>query len=250
MSPSVPRSLRIVGLVVAALLLALAAYPGTLASPYETARGDPSYDHAIVSPSSVTYEEYASSPGIETYQYQELSPAARGVFDRTLSAPDREFEPTVCEEFLVVCDAYAKSEMPAEFTYDTGLRAEQALQFVERDGERYLLRTGHIGHAGLFGFSSLLFFAWPTVIPLGIFVGRTALNTEHAGYAVGVVGFGALVATLSLLAPYLELFDVVSAFSVGVTVLAATWLLLVAAGGHRLYRWASAERPTKTAGSL
>lgn len=237
MSLSARRPLRIAGLAVAVCLLALAAYPGTLNTPYETARGDPSYDHEILPESSYVHEEYGSDPDIETYRYEDLSPAAQEVFDRTLNDPDREFEPTVCKGFVLVCDAYRQSEMPAEFTYGTQLRPAVALDWVEKGGERYLFRTGFIDHAGLFGFSNVLFLAWPTVIPLGLFVGRAAARSENDRYVAGVTGFGAVVAALSLVAPYLEMFDLVSALLVGMTVLAATWLLLLGAGVHRLYRW-------------
>lgn len=244
------RRLRIAGLVVAVGLLALAAYPGTLASPYETTRGGPSYDHAIVPESSVTYEEYASDPDLATYRYEDLSPAAKEVFDRTLADPDREFEPTVCRGFVLVCDAYAQSDLPPEFEYGTRLRPDEALRFVEKGGERYLFRTGTINHATLFGFSNLLFLAWPTVIPLGLLVARAAYAAESDRYVAGVTAFGAVVAALSLVAPYLEMYRVVGAFWVGVAVLAATWLAIVAAGTHRVYRWVDARRGTESAGGV
>lgn len=242
------RRLRIAGLVVGVLLLGLAAYPGTLAEPYETARNSPAYDHTILSASSVTYEEHVDDPDIETYRYDDLSPAGRELFDRTLAAPDRQFEPTVCKDFLLVCDAYPESELPPEFTYGTQLRPDLALHFVVKDDERYLLQTGTINHAGLFGFSNTLFLAWPSVIPLGLFVARAAHASESDRYVAGATGFGAVVAALALVAPYLELVEVVASFWVGVAVLAATWLLLVGAGGHRLYRWVGARRVTTPTG--
>jgi hypothetical protein len=69
----------------------------------------------------LVYEEYADDPDIETYRYGELSPAGQELFDRTLNDPDRTFEPTVCKDFLLVCDAYPESELPPEFTYGTQL---------------------------------------------------------------------------------------------------------------------------------
>ena len=240
--PSLPDDpLRIAGLCVAIALLALAAYPGTLAEPYDTARGDPSYFHTIVREDSSTYEEYAAEVDT-TYRYEELSPAGQRFFDRALEAPrvgggQRRFEPTVCAGFVLTCDAYAQSDLPPEFTYGTQLPPDFALQFVEKGGERYLLQTGFINHAGLFGFSNTLFLAWPTVIPLGLFVGRAALNSDSERFVAATAGLGAAVAALALAAPYLDMFGVVSAFWVGVTVLAATWLSLLGAGGHRVYRW-------------
>ena len=243
------RRLRIAGLVVGIVLLGLAAYPGTLAEPYETARNDPSYDHTIRSESSVVYEEYAEDPGIETYRYGELSPAGQELFDRTLNDPDRTFEPTVCKDFLLVCDAYPESELPPEFTYGTQLRPDVALHFVEKGGERYLFQTGTINHAGLFGFSNTLFLAWPTVIPLGLFVARAVARSQDDRYVAAVTGFGAVVAALALVAPYLEMFEVVASFWVGVAVLAGTWLLGLGAGGHRLYRWVTGRWSGTSAGS-
>ena len=248
--PSIPgRHLRIAGLVVAIILLGLAAYPGTLAEPYETARNSPAYDHTILSESSVTYEEYADDPDIETYRYDELSPAGQELFDRTLDAPDRTYEPTVCEDFLLVCDAYPESELPPEFTYGTQLPPDVALHFVEKDGERYLFQTGLVNQATLFGFSNTLFLAWPAVIPLGLFVARAAVKSGDDRYVAAVTAFGAVVAALALVAPYLELFEVVSAFWVGVAVLAGTWLLLFGAGGHRLYRLVAGRGASSAAGS-
>ena len=252
--PSLPDDpLRIAGLCVAIALLALAAYPGTLAEPYDTARGDPSYFHTIVREDSSTYEEYAAEVDT-TYRYEELSPAGQRFFDRALEAPrvgggQRRFEPTVCAGFVLTCDAYAQSDLPPEFTYGTQLPPDFALQFVEKGGERYLLQTGFINHAGLFGFSNALFLAWPTVIPLGLFVGRTTLRSGSDRFQAGVTAFGAFVAVAAVAAPYLDMFDVASVLRVGVVLLAATWLLLVGAGGHRLYRWASGRGGSVAAGS-
>lgn len=248
--PSDP--LRIAGICVAVVLVALAAYPGTLAEPYETARGDPSYFHTIVTEDSVTYEEYATEVDT-TYQYEELSPAGQRFFDRTLGAPravsgERRFEPTVCAGFVLTCDAYAQSELPPEFTYGTQLPPDVALQFVEKGDEQYLLQTGFINHGGLFGFSNALFLAWPTVIPLGLFTGRTALRSGSDRFVAGVTGFGALVAVVAVAAPYLAMFDVVPVLQVGVVLLAATWLLLFGAGGHRVYRKVAGQGSSATAG--
>jgi hypothetical protein len=109
--------------------------------------------------------------------------------------------------------------------------------------------TGTINHAGLFGFSNTLFLAWPTVIPLGLFVARAAARSQDDRYVAAVTGFGAVVAALALVAPYLGMFEVVASFWVGVAVLAGTCLLGLGAGGHRLYRWVTGRWSGTSAGS-
>lgn len=203
--------------------------PGTLAEPYDTARGDPSYFRTIALEESTTYEEYADRVDT-TYQHEELPPAGQRFLDRTLEAPrvggdQRRFEPTVCAGLVLTCDAYAQSDIPPEFTCGTQLPPSLARQFVDKGGERYRLQTGFSNQGGLF-------------------VGRTELRTGSDRFRAGVTAFGALVAILAVVAPYLATFDVIAVVPVGVTVLAATWLLLLGAGGHRLYRRATNRDPS------
>lgn len=240
MSPLPYRVRRGFGIVIAILLVGLIFYPGALASPYITAQDGPQYAHTIIPESSPMYEEYTSEYELETYRYDELSPVARELFDRTRAADprpqyndERRYIPDVCRDFVLVCDAYSQNELPGEFTYGTELSTEATLQFIEAD-ERYLFQTGYTSHATLFAFPFRFFMAVLVMLPLAIGVAVTAVKSENARILAGTVGGGVVVAVLSLLAPYLEMYGIVSARLIGVLVLAGVWLVLLAIGGYKL----------------
>lgn len=240
MSPSTDRLLRFAGALVAVLLVALAFYPGTLAAPYVNATDPYGYTHTIVPESSSQYEYLTDETSPEVYRYEDLSPVARTMFDRTLAADPGRFTdgpsyvPQVCRDFMLVCDGYREREMPDEFTYGMRLAPEESAVFVEKGGERYLLQTGSDGHYFFgplpFGFLT----AWLALPPLAVLVALVVGKASADRVRWGVVALGALVAALAVLAPYLAFYGLAPVWVTRGLVLGAAWLTILGAGGYRL----------------
>lgn len=229
MSPS-NRTLQIVGIAVAVLLLWLAFYPGTVASPY-VAEDSYRYHHQIVPETAAEYNETVEQA--PTYRYSELSPTAQTFVDRTRAAPDNEYTPVVCQEFVLTCDAYTQDELPEEFTYGEELDLKEAAVVIQQGDDQFLLQTGMVGH-GWFDLPFRLLTAWLTMIPLGIFVGWVALTSERERMRAGAIGAGAVVAIVGFAAPYIEMVDVLEARTIGFLLLGGVWIGLLGLGGYRL----------------
>lgn len=249
MSPPSRRLLRFSGIAVAVVLLGLAFYPGTLTSPYATSQDTLRYAHTIVPESSPQYEEYAEEHDPETLRYDELSPVARELFDRTKAAEPRSYDgerryvPDVCRDFVLVCDTYSQDELPDEFTYGTELTYEEAFVFIEDGDDRYLLRTGITGHL-FFGSLPVGFVTrWLTMLPLAAFVAVVTLRSESDRVLGGAVGGSAAVAALGFLAPYAEMAGLVSTWIIGVLLLGGVWFSIFTAGGYRFYQWITDREP-------
>jgi len=241
MNDSSARLLRVAGVAMAVLLLCLAFYPGTLASPYVTASDTPRYAHTIIPESSSLYDDYTDESDLAVYQYAELSPVAQELFDRTRAAEprpqygdQRRFVPDVCPEFMLVCDTYAAEELPEEFRYGEELSRSEALQFVVADGEQYLLRTGTMSHGAFFPYPDRLIAAWLTMLPLALLIGYLALTGGNGRMLGASVAVGSGVASLGVLAPYIELYGLLAVRPISLLLDGTVWLTLLAIGGHRL----------------
>lgn len=230
MSPSRNRVLRVAGVVVALALVGLAFYPGTFATPYAD---DYEYRHQIVPDTAADYENTVEQA--QVYQYSELSPVAQTFVDRTRSAPNDVYVPTVCQDWTLTCDAYRADELPEEFTYGDELRTEEANVVIADGEERFLLQTGMVGH-GWFYLPFRLLSAWLALLPLAVIVGRAA----HWGMddrALSLrVGGGAAVGCLAFAAPYVEMAGSVSGTAIGLWTAGAVWLGLLAIGGRWVVR--------------
>jgi hypothetical protein len=231
MSPST-RTLRVAGLAVAVLLLWLAVYPGTVASPY-VAEDSREYYHQIIPETAAEYNETVEQA--PTYNYSDLSPTAQTFVDRTRAAPNTEYTPVVCEEFVLTCDEYTRDELPEEFTYGEDLELAEATVVIRDGDEQFLLQTGMVGH-GWFGIPVRVLTAWLTMIPLGVFVGKVALRTERERLLGGAVGAGIVVAIAGFAAPYTELVGVLQARTIGFLLLGSVWIGLLGRGGYWLAR--------------
>jgi hypothetical protein len=247
MQPSSDRALRLAGVALAVVLVALALYPGTLASPLVTADDTPKYSHTIVPESASQYDEYTAGYDHDVYQYEDLSPVAQELFDRTRAAEsgpngERTYVPAVCRDWVLACDGYAEEDLPAAFTYGTELDYEEAFVFVEDGDERYLLQTGITGHLFLAPFPTGFALSWLTMLPLAGLVGALANRAGDERLLGGVVVVGAVVAALGVLAPYAELAGLVPAWVVGVVLLAGVWLAMLAVGGREVFGRVVADR--------
>ena len=243
MFPTSHQFLRYSGIALVVVLLGLAFYPGTLTSPYVTGQDTPRYAHAIVPESSPQYEGYVEEHDTEVLRYDELSPMARELFDRTRAADprnydgEREFIPDVCRDFVLVCDAYPQDDLPDEFTYGTELTYEEAFVFIEDGDDRYLLRTGTTGHLFFGPFPVDFVIRWLTFLPLAAFVAVVTLRSESDRVLGGAVVGSVAVAALGVLAPYVEMTGLVSTWKTGVLLMGGVWFSIFTAGGYRLYQW-------------
>lgn len=226
------RRLRLTGVLVAILLLGLAGYSGTLASPYVIGQDSLQYSHAIVPETSAAYDEDVQP----VYQYDELSPVARTFVDRTRASPHGEYIPIVCGDFMLVCDEYTRDELPEEFTYGEQLHYGEGLVFIEDGNDRFLFETGTTFH-GLPALPVRLLSAWGTVLPLAAIVAGITLRSRKDRVLAGTVSIGVLVAALCLLAPYTEMVGLISARAIGLLLVSAVWIGILAMGGYQLYRW-------------
>lgn len=225
------RLLRLSGALVAILLLGLASYTGTLASPYVTGQDSLQYSHAIVPETSAAYDEEVRP----VYQYDELSPVAQTFVDRTRAAPNDEYIPNVCRDFMLVCDEYTRDELPDEFTYGKQLGYGEGLVFIEDGNDRFLLETGSTFH-GLPFIPVRLLSAWLTVLPLAVIVAVATFRSKNGRVHAGTVSTGVVVAALCLLAPYIEMAGLVSAQVIGLLLVSALWAGILAMGGYWLYQ--------------
>lgn len=239
MNDSSARLLRFAGVAMAVILLWVAFYPGTLASPYVTSSDSPRYAHTIIPESSSLYDDYTEESDLPVYQYAELSPVAQELFDRTRAAEprpqygdQRRFVPHVCPEFMLVCDTYAAEELPEEFTYGEELSRSEALQFVVADGERYLLRTGTTSHGAFFPYPDRLVVAWLTMLPLSVLIGYLAVTGGNRRVLGASLAIGGGVASLGVLAPYLELYGLLAVRPVSFLLVGTVGLTLLAIGGR------------------
>lgn len=205
-------------IVVAVLLIGLPFYAGTFGSGYAS----PSYfyEHEIEAgpADNVTGElELDGGTSIEdiTYAYTGLSPTAQRLFERTLNAESREYTPTVCKNYVFVCDGYYEQDLPSEFTYGAGGGDEFRYSIIESDDGQYLLRTGVLGSASGEGFGEALlvyFLRGLMLLHGGAITAATAVRLsdrwagpDGLGYTA-LVGTGALFTVLGYITPYLQMY--------------------------------------------
>ena len=107
---SVRSLIRVV--VALALIGLIFSYPGALVSPYQDTGLDGYYDNQIVEQADNVESIWPSTVTDQTpvYQYSELSPTAKEVFDKTLSDEDNTFTINLCKEWVLTCDAYYESQ--------------------------------------------------------------------------------------------------------------------------------------------
>lgn len=160
------RHVAVAGVLVAALLLVLVWYPGTFVGPeddewYYEHRVDPvtasSYDQRLetIRSEAVSGDDSEAGSDVEdeltTVSYEELSPEARTMFDRTLESPPEHsgahvHDPFVCEEGWRLCAGMRRSELPPEFDYGSVSDPADAALFVEIDDGRYLFSTRSVDY--------------------------------------------------------------------------------------------------------
>lgn len=230
MPPASHRILQAAGLVLAVLLVGLAFYPGAVASPY-VAEDSYRYNHQIVPETAAAYDETVEQA--RTYRYSELSGTAQTFVDRTRAAPAGEYTPVVCQEFVLTCDEYSQDDLPPEFTYGEDLQEEDASVVIRDGDEAFLFQTGMVGH-GWFRLPLRFLTASLLLLPLAGVVSLAAIRSESERVLAGAAGAGAIIASLAVATPYIEMYGLLDAQTTGLLLLAGVWTGILAMGGYRL----------------
>ena len=224
--PSIEKSNRLtvrslVRIAVALALIGLVfSYPGAVSSPYSDTGLDGYYDNQIVERANdvESIEHSAVTDETSVYQYNELSPAAKEVFDRTRSAADDSFTIVLCHEWTLTCDKYYESEIPGEFQYGAvghNVDENELYTVVEDAGDAYVLQTGALGHADgwdLSGVPLVISSSLMLLLLSGVLVHNTIKPPEQSGngFAAWDVGAALLVGIFALAVPYLHMWDILS----------------------------------------
>ncbi len=239
--------LMVAAVVVALLLGALVFYSGVLAPGYILS-DSVNYEHEIEAgpgdnvASEIEFEHPDDLEHI-TYRYEELSPIAQELFDRTRTAESATYTPKLCTDHVLVCDTYYHKNLPSEFTYGKSLDNASLYTVIVYDGDEYLLRTGVDWTATewnpLYGivwmlFRGLLLFHAGALVTTTLMRLDPADSTNTQLYAI-LIGGGTLAAGVGFLTPYIEIagllsgrvdaFELATIVTLGYAAAALIWLI-------------------------
>ena len=213
------RSLIRVALALA-LMGIIFTYPGFVSSPYSDTGLEGYYANQIVEEADdiESIEHSAVTDKTSVYQYNELSPAAKEVFDKTRSAADDSFTIVLCHEWTLTCDEYYESDVPDEFQYGAvghNVDESELYTVVEDEGEAYVLQTGALGHGDGWDLSDLpLVFSSSLMVLLvsGVLIHNTIRPPEQSGndFAAWDIGAAFLIGAFALAVPYLHMWEILS----------------------------------------
>ena len=216
--------LTVHSLIRIALALALIGlifyYPGAISSPYSDAGLAGYYDNQIVEQADDidSIDHYEVTDETSVYQYNELSPVAKDVFDKTRSAVGDSFTIVLCHEWTLTCDKYYESEIPDEFQYGIvghNVDENELYTVVEYEGEAYVLQTGALGPVAGWDLSGLPLVVSSSLMVLlvsGVLVHNAIKPPEQTGngFAAWDIGAALLVGTFALAVPYLHMWEILS----------------------------------------
>lgn len=245
MNQSIRQLFRVFGVCVAVVLVALAFYPGTLA----TSETVPEYTYSLTPESTDEYEytvdridaQYDGDPPV--YQYENLSPLVQALFDQTNNAdPDDRYRTPVCTDSQIFCDGHSRSDLLDEefkaFSLPEDIQTQDAFVFVEDGDDRYLLVMTQPGGHTESRYMFHLLLVGLTVIPAGIAVGVGALRSNRDDVLVGTVAGGLLVAVFGLSASSVDALGILSVERSLALLLVGVWTGIFTGVGYQLYRWA------------
>lgn len=221
-----------VGCVVCALLLlALLFYPATFST---LTSSEHRHQHSVVPDSGAEFDrqleglerEQRSTDALELRErrYEELSPEARSLFDRTRSEQPndrgiRKRDAVVCKPLVVGCPGTSTDDLAPELAYDWEAGPEDAAVIVATDDGRYLFSTATAERdsydGGWEGFEFLL--RSFVVLPTAFFL--LAIPAVSGGldrrFAHGSIALGVALATVAIAPAYLRAYtDVTLAIDV------------------------------------
>lgn len=208
--------------VIAALALIglVFSYPGAISSPYSDTGLDGYYDNRIVEQAddAESIEHPAVTDETSVYQYSELSPVAKEVFDRTLSDDDNSFTIVICHDWTLTCDEYYESEVPDEFQYGAvghNVDESELYTVIENEEGAYVLQTGALGHEDgwdLSGLPLVLSSSLMMLLVSGVLIHNVITPPKHNGnrFASWDVVVASLIGVFALAVPYLHMWDVLT----------------------------------------
>lgn len=224
--PSIKESdrLTIRGLIRVGVALALVglifSYPGAISSPYTDTGLDGYYDNQLVEQASdvESIEHPTVTDETSVYQYRELSPVAKEVFDKTRSDEDNIFTIVICHDWVLVCDEYYESEVPDEFQYGAvghNVDESELYTVIEDEGEAYVVQTGALGHGDgwdLSGLPLVLSSSLMVLLVSGVLIHNVIRPPEHSGnrFDSWDVVVASLIGIFALSVPYLHMWDVLT----------------------------------------
>ena len=224
--PSVKDSDRLTtrGLIRVVVALALVglilSYPGVISSPYSDTGLNGYYDNKIVEQASDVelIEHPTVTDETSVYQYNELSPVAKEVFDNTRSDEDKLFTIVICHDWALTCDEYYESEVPGEFQYGAvghNVDESELYTVIENEGEVYVLQTGALGHGDgwdLSGLPLVLSSSLMVLLVSGVLIHNVIRPPEHSSnrFTPWDVVVASLIGIFALAVPYLHMWDVVT----------------------------------------
>lgn len=206
--------------VALALIGLIFSYPGALSSPYSDTGLHGYYDNKIVEQASSveSIEHSAVTDETSVYQYSELSPVAKEVFDKTRSDEDNAFTIILCHDWTLTCDEYYESELPDEFQYGAvghNVDESELYTVIEAEGEAYVLQTGALGHGDGWDLSGLpLIFSSSLMVLLvsGALVHNAIRPPGYSGHRFipWDVVIASSLGVFTLAVPYLHMWDILS----------------------------------------
>lgn len=211
----------LIRIVVALALIGLIfSYPGAISPPYDDSALHGSYDNQIVEQASSveSIEHPAVTDETIVYQYSELSPVAKEVFDKTRSTEDNAYTIILCHDWTLTCDEYYESEVPYEFQYGAvgdGVEESELYTVIETEGEAYVLQTGALGHGDgwdLSGVPLMLSSSLMVLLVSGALVYTAIRPPKYSGdgFPSWDVVFASLIGVFALAVPYLHMWDILS----------------------------------------
>jgi len=213
---SVRSLIRVV--VALALIGLIISYPGALVSPYQDTGLDGYYDNQIVEQASdvESIEHSTVTDQTPVYQYSELSPVGKEVFDKTKSDEENTFTINLCKDWVLTCDAYYESDIPDDFQYGAvghNVDESELYAVIEYEGEAYVLQTGALWHAdgwavmrGLHILASSLM----VLVVSGVLIHNAIRPPERSnnGFGFWDVVIASLIGIFAFAVPYLHMWDV------------------------------------------
>lgn len=208
-----------------ALISLIFYYPGAIASPYDDPIFEGYYDNEIVEQASdvesVEHSEVTDETAV--YQYSELSPVAKEIFDKTRSDESNSYTILICHDWTLTCDEYYASELPAEFQYGAvgnNVDESELYTVIEDEGEAYVLQTGALWHAdpGWIMLSDqdhlILLSSLMVLLVSGVLLYKTIRppKPDGNGFASWDIALACFIGIFALAVPYLHMRDIISVY--------------------------------------
>lgn len=201
-----------------ALISLIFYYPGAISSPYNDRYLHGYHDNKIVEQAnnveSIEHPQVTDETSL--FQYSDLSPEAKEVFDKTRADEANSYTIVICHDWTLTCDEYYESEVPDEFQYGAvgdGPDESELYTVIEYDGEAYVLQTGALGHGDgwdLSGLPLMLSSSLMVLLVSGVLLANVIRPPNHSdnGFTSWDIAAAVLIGIFALAVPYLHMADI------------------------------------------